>query len=235
MPHVYHVFEVRRFPSRKKFGTTDQLQLLNDVDQNMETCTTVIQLAAKNIVPGVARYDAEHEFLVRLQFLGRARGVRFQEFVSPYQFPVYLEERSGSTPNSVLVRTKAKVAHDFVRRLNKGVPDFAATDRMVDFDKLRPLLGTVSGAWFRDIQAAYLSAAGVFGPHVDKSEEFQHAEQIGKLRALTVAYPHGENTYSLMLTETGSIVVFNAIEAEAHELELVFNVKRSVLDKSWLA
>lgn len=90
----------------------------------------------------------------------------------------------------------------------------------------------IVGAWFKNMQTAYLSSAGMFGPRVDRSQEFHRAEQVGTLRALTVPYPHRDATYSLMITESGGILLYNNFDSEQEELSLVLSVK-ALLDECW--
>ena len=232
MPLSYHFFKVASFPPQPAFETEEQLTLFDNDEQNMEVVSTRVTFVKAIEAHSLKKFDVMHDFLVKLKYPARARKVTFREYVSPYSFPVYLQEGSGEPDINLLVQTKSAVAKDFVERLNGRLPTFSVRSISVDFDILRPLIPSVSGAWFSEMQASNLSSAGVFGSHVDKSNEFQHAELIGKLKALICPYVIEGVTFTVMITEDAGVVMYNNFETEIDSLSVVMDLKRNLLDKA---
>lgn len=233
MPASFNFFRLKAFPKETTFATVEQITLLSDTEENMEEASTEVRLENADFLDGIARYVTTHDFLVKLAYPGRARGKTFKEYVSQYVFPMYAmtAKRKGFT--ALVVGTKGKVAHDCVERLNHKIESFAADALEVDFNKLRPLIQHIKGAWFGEMKAANLSSTGLFGPHVDLSQEFKHAEGIGKLNALMLQYPHKETLYTVMITKTGGLLLYDAFEAEEPAVELVQDIRSKLLDHVW--
>jgi len=200
--------------------------------ESNEDATTTVELQNRDYRPDVDRYWCEHDFLTRLKYPGRALGVRFLEYVTPYTFPVYIVSDSGADWPLILVKTKDAVAKDFVKRLNQHA-EFQAIERMVDFNQLRPRLQVITGAWFDNMRVSNLSSTGVFGARVDRSDEFGRAERHGRLKTLTGIHTCGRIDHLLTITQSGTIVTFGAYETEEAELDVVLDFKRSVLDHCW--
>lgn len=223
MPSSYQVFDVRRFPAADYFVAGEQLNLLADNDQNIEECVTEVRGTAGGALGGMLRRMAvSHDFRVQLKYPGRARHMQFREYVTPYKFPLFLSPESAEPFQYALVGTKKKVAHDFVRRMNKEGDGFQLEATQVDFDCLRPRLTYVTGAWFGSMRAANLSTTGLFGHRVDQSEEFRHAESVGELRNLLVeVVDESELAHSVMVTGDGGIILYRSYQTEDEELAIV--------------
>jgi hypothetical protein len=230
MPVAFQVHVAEKFPEQISFQSQEQLSLLADDEQNQETAVTRVSLSSGLTVEPFVRYDAEHEFLFHLQFPGRARGKTFREFITPYKFPIFLGQITPEIAfRPLLVRTKKKVAIDFIHRLNKYVPDFSARPTSLNFMILRPRLELIRGAWFGSMQQPNISVAAVFGPHVDRSDEFKHAESKGELRNLQIEMVQGELAHTVMLAADGAIVLYNAYPSEQEELQVVTGAMTGLL------
>ncbi len=232
MPTAFHPWSLRRLPAEPTFGLDEQLSLPVGHPEIPETATTKVTLLKRDYRPKVDQYECEHDFLTKLKYTGRAQGVRFNEYVSPYTFKLYIAREAKQPFPIGWVRTKDSVATDFIRRLNKN-PAFSGIERVVDFDKLRPRLTIIKGAWFHEMRAANLSATGVFGTRVDQSDEFKRAELQGRISNLLVTYTFCGIDYLLTITQHGVIVTYDQFESEEHELDLVLDFKREVLDHCW--
>ncbi len=233
MPTAYHLYTVQSLPKGPSYGTEDQLYLTIDQHENRENVHTTVKQTDDTFRKGVARFKCQHDFLTKLRYPGRARGMQFQQFVTPYEFPVYVLAASRSTKGQTLVvQTKGAVAADCVKRLNK-LDDFVVIEKHLDFHKLRALLGSVQGAWFRKMNVANLATAGLFGPRVDKSEEFAHAERHGSLHSLTAPYSFSSADYVVTITESGSVIVFDTLTDEGEGVDLLCDLKGKLLDKCW--
>ncbi len=234
MTTSFHFFRLRQFPKQDTFETVEQLSLLANTEQNQEVASTKVHLTKGTFLPGAARYLVKHDFLVHLTYLGRARNTTFQEYVTEYDFPMYRAGGSSKGFPCVVIRTKSKVAEDCIKRLNERMEGtFVAESLGVDFEKLRPLVTNIKGAWFGQMQAANITTTGLFGPHVDRSKEFKHAEDIGKLNALMMPYPCKDGTFMVMVTRSGTVVLYDAFDAEEPALEVVLEIREKLLDRAW--
>jgi hypothetical protein len=232
MATAFHPWTIRRMPDFPRFGTDVQIFLDIEHHERPEEAHTLVELTNEEFRPGIARFDCTHDYVTKLKYPGRTRGMMFQEYVSPYKFPAYASSE-GAGENPILwVSTKGPVAIDFVRRLN-SLDNFLAIERMIDFDLLHPRLGMVKGAWFGEMRAANLSSTAVFGPRVDRSREFQRAAQHGRLRTLTTMHSHNGIDYLLTVTQNGTIVTYAAFGTEEQELDVVMSFRRDVLDECW--
>ena len=232
MPIAFHLYSAKRFPKGKKFGTEDQLYLTIDHEQNRENFHTTVALKNANFRQGVSQYICDHDFLTKLHYPGRARNMQFEQFVTNYRFPLYVLRESDQDLPTVIISTKSAVAENFVERANKR-EDFLALEQHLDFDRLRALLQSIRGAWFHRMAASNLSATGLFGPHVDRSDEFKRAERHGKIHSLSVPYKFRDTEYLLTITERGTVVVFDSLENEEEGVDLIKDVKRKLLNECW--
>jgi len=132
-----------------------------------------------------------------------------------------------------VVQTKGKVAADCVKRLNTNLKDFIVIEKHLDFQTLRALLSSIQGAWFRKMNVAHLATAAFFGPRVDQSDEFAHAEKHGSLHSLTAPYMYNGAEYLVTISEAGSVIVFDALTSEQEGVDLLRDIKSRLLDKCW--
>ncbi|MCI0452292.1 MAG: hypothetical protein L0Z51_07860 [Candidatus Latescibacteria bacterium] len=234
MPLSFNFVRLINFPEDPSFRTVENISLLSDMDQNQEEATTQVSLKEKAFVEGVDRYIVKHDYLVKLVHPGRARGKTFKEYITQYEFPTYLVHAKGKSFATLVVRTKSKVAHDCVRRLNDKVGSFATEPVEVDFDKVRPQIQHIKGAWFGEMKAANINSTGLFGPHVDLSKEFKHAEGIGKLNAVVVLYPFQDSVRTVMITRNGGVLLYDTFETEEAAFELVQDIRAKLLDHAWV-
>jgi len=120
-----------------------------------------------------------------------------------------------------LVRTKKQVAQDFVARLNARVKGFEAKPVRLDFSVLRPKLQDIRGAWFGGIREPNIARTAVFGPNVDRSDEFQHAESVGELTNIIVPLSSDGVTHMLMFAAEGGIVLYQAYQDTSDEVAVI--------------
>ena len=229
MPTAFQVFAVDRFPPEEAFETEEQLTLLGDIENNMEITSTKVAKVPPH-PPGLTQFLAQHDFLFQLTFPGRARGTEFREFVTLYKFPIFLgsdNDACGFRP--LLVKTKKKVAADFTKRLNTKIDAFVVRPTSLDFDCLRPRLELIRGAWFGNIRQPHLASAGVFGQHVDLSDEFKHAEEVGELKNLLIELQAGESTHTVMVTGGGGIVLYYSYQTVEDEVHVAVSALNGIL------
>lgn len=230
MPSSYQIFRVGSFPSQVPFRVGEQLNLLAYNDHNIEECRTEVARGVTVLDGALERLPVTHDFLVRLKYPGRARDINFQEYVTPYKFPLYLSPPAAEPFQYALVGTKKKVAHDFVRRMNREERVFQLDATQIDFECLRPRLTYITGAWFGSMRAANLSTTGLFGHHVDQSDEFRHAESTGELKNLLVeVVDDGGLAHSVMITADGGIILYRTYQTEDDELSVVTAILTGML------
>lgn len=229
MPTAFQVFALDSFPDGDDIRTEEQLVLFADEDENVETTVTKLAKSADQPHPDLTRFEAEHDFLFRLQYPGRARGKYFREFITPYKFSVFRGNTSALGFQPLVVRTKKRVAADFVKRLNQHADGFRARGVILDFVTLRPRLELIRGAWFGAMRQPNLATTGVFGHHVDLSEEFQHAEGVGELKTLLIEFGYDGVNYIMMTGAEGGIVLYDAFQTEADELKVVYAALTGIL------
>ena len=158
--------------------------------------------------------------------------MQFEQFVTKYQFPLYSLRENDQDRPTIMISTKSTVAENCVERLNH-LEAFKAMERHLDFERLRALLHNIRGAWFHKMTVSNLSTTGLFGPHVDRSDEFKRAEKRGKLHSLIVPHRFHDAEYVLTITERGAVVVFDSLETEEEGVDLVADVKRKLLNPCW--
>jgi hypothetical protein len=232
VPSAYYLYKLKRLPEGRRFGSEDQLQIRLRGLNNRENVHTTVELVKENFREGVDQFAVEHDFLVKLKYPGRVSDVQFDEYVSPYRFPIYVDRSNQDEAPILIVQTKGKVAADFVRRMTLQ-SSFLALERQLDFQSLRPQIEVITGGWFGQMRAANISSAGMFGSHVDKSDEFIRAERIGTLRQLLCPIMHNDSTYSVSIMSNGGVVLFDSFDTPEDALDLVLHIKRSLLDSCW--
>lgn len=234
MPTAFHPWSVHLLPTAATFGTDTQLPLVMNHEDVPEAVHTLVTLEQRNYLGRLARYSCDHDFLVKLKYPGRRHNNTFSEFVTNYRFEMYVVPPSNSGRATLWVRTKDQVARDFINRLNRHrASDFQAVERVVDFAALRQRQEIISGAWFSEMRAPNISSAGVFGNRVDRSEEFQRAEQQGRLKTLSFPYESATSRSLINVTQAGCVVTSAHFETPEEELALVLHFKENVLDYCW--
>ena len=236
MPISFHLFRVNSLKHIEKYETTWQLEWMKDDDPlKKEHFKSEYARSRAGFIDGYDEYDASHEFLVQLKMIGRARGIEFTQYVTPYRFKMYLQ--SGADTNSyLLVRTKSKVALDFVKRLNAAKEGIEIGRVAVNVTQMRPYCVRITGAWFGELLAANISTTAVFGDQVDRSKEFEHAESIGKLTSIMIGYPMSflENRLcTFQITADGVIVLYDNLDEEC-SLRAVVALRENLIDRCLL-
>jgi hypothetical protein len=181
-----------------------------------ETRNTEYKLAQESFFDNIDRYWAYHELLVKKP--GRANGKMFSQYYEPHKFPFFYDRDR----NLIYIGTKKQVVHSFLETSHL-IKDWPGVK--IDYKTIAPLLPTVTGAWFCELKQAYVSAAGYFGQHVDKSDDFKKAAQLGSISVLYInTTGYDGNEYRVGITSEGSIVLSKNMELEEDEIKLVASV-----------
>ena len=117
--------------------------------------------------------------------------------------------------------------------IEKTHPDLKVRARRVDLAGLGQQATDVTGGWFKDLQIRGVRAAGIFGPGVGESDEWERYEQSGHLSAATLDFMHRGEHQSAMVTADGGVVTF-ANFTERERLAFLEEVDRAVAPFSTL-
>lgn len=183
-----------------------------------ETANTSYRLVQSSFIDSIDRYIAHHELLVKK--IGRAHGRMFNFYYEPYDFPFYYDNKR----NLIYIGTNKEVAKSFLEHIGRE-KDWEAVP--IDYEAMTPFLPPITGAWFCELKLQYVSSAGYFGRHVDRSDEFKKAAKNGHISVLYINVPWPDNNspdFRVGITSKGSIVIAQKFELEEHQLELVSHV-----------
>jgi len=222
MAKSYHLYEIETFPD---FGANGNLKVPSQLAllEGMEVPDTSITMVAPDYHAGFSRCRVHHEMLVHI--MGRARGITFNEFIQPFDFEAYIHTRQGF----IAFQGKGEVVNDAVDVLNKKLNGFQLRSRELDLKKLLPYITYIKGAWFK-MSNPNLAAQALFGDHVDRDPSFERALKLGEsMSTIMMNYEYNDNIYLATVLREYGVVFYSNIFTET-ELELVLDIKRSLLD-----
>lgn len=238
MATSYTICLVETFLNKKEFRAGTQLTL-PDTEEHPESYYKLedenfIYLEKNGEPLVVSKYNAYQDLVQNKH--GKAFGRFFHWYLEPREFPIY----HIPTLNIMLFGTGKQTVEVFLSQMKEDPESgFKCSKLEVDFCKLQPLLPMVSGAWFAELQKKkqYLKSAALFGPHVDKSEEFRAAAEAGVISLLFFPYSYFGKDLQLGVTKNGSIIFYNRIKNPvtkdvniAAEISLVIELYRKFLD-----
>lgn len=211
MPKSFSIRLVNNNPPQKRFSDGVQQALFN----GDESANTNYELFNPSFLNGVERYTAYHELLVNKP--GRANGQPFSCYYEPHYFPFYHDKNRSL----LYINTKKVVVNSFLEHLglNKSWPKVP-----IDYEAMAPILPTITGAWFCELNLKYVNSAGYFGQHVNRSDEFKKAAECGNISVLYINTPWpppGGREYRVGITSDGAVVLSKNMSLEEHEVELV--------------
>lgn len=181
-----------------------------------ETRNTEYRITQECFFDEIDRYTAYHELIIKKP--GRVFGKIFNKYYEPHSFPFYHDKER----NLIYIATKKQVVRSFLE-MSHLIKEWPSVE--IDYNAMAPLLPTVTGAWFCELKQAYVSAAGYFGQHVDKSDDFKRAAQLGSVSVLYInTIGDNGNEYRVGITSEGSVVLSKNMELEEDEIRLVMSV-----------
>ena len=211
------------FTLRLANGTVPEEEFSMELQQAIPDCgideeaRTNYKLVDACICENVSKYEANHELKIRRK--GRANGGQFQYYYEPLPFPFYHD----LSRDLILLGTRKKVAQSFLMatELDGNWPAVP-----IDYMRVLPLLPPITGAWFCKMKQQYLTAAGYFGNHVDRSDEYKRAAASGQISVLyvNVPWPSGGPEVRVGITSEGVIVLSQDLEPEEDRIKLVSHV-----------
>ncbi len=233
MPNPYNLFRFTKFPSWR--GTKRRIHGSHSPGLFGESARTKIVSCEKRFMNRYEVYDVLHELLVKVggrTFDYKDAGTKrepyeFNSFYRPYEFKAYLDRDK----TLFICNIGKRVARDLVRTLSKQSKIFLFEALSIDIKSLLPELRELKGAWFANCSAAYLSSMGVFGTHVERSDEFKHAEDVGQMSSILIRYFYSEALYSIMLTRECGVVFMETLPP-ALEFEIIQDAYEKLLSRA---
>lgn len=222
---MYKSFSIRvieKNPPQNKFSTLRQQAMIKRQEHvnigEPESKNTWYQLNNPQFMHGISRYIAYHE--LKIVRTGRPpRGEEFNYYYEPHNFQYYMD----SHRNLIYISAKKNVAKSFINaiKVNKDWPPLK-----INYEIMMPLLPTITGSWFCDLKLQYVSSAGYYGQHVDRSEEFKKAAKEGKISIIyiNVSMLPSDREQRIGITSDGAIIIPRGMELEEQEIELVTHV-----------
>lgn len=219
----YTICKVDKFENQQKYYVTNQTTLIgveilpesyyeisdeffSSVSVNGESCP-------------VKKYTAFQD--VRQNKHGRVANYCFSWYLEPHEFPMYYFPHY----KLMILATGKNTVEAFLNQMsNDKESGFSCTRIDVNFKKIQSLLPIINGAWFAELEKKkqYLRSAGLFGHHVDKSEEFKAAAEAGVISSLSLPYSFNGNELQLSITRNGAIVFYNRIK---NPVDKIFNIQ----------
>ena len=219
----YRLLKASAFPDIKvDYSVPSQLSYLAD----KEVPATHIQRQHIPLQEGLESFYITHQLIVH-QF-GRAQNVEFVEYAAEFHLWAYYRQADGL----LLIQGNKDSVADLCYTLNsRASEDFSLQNYEVDFQKLEPHLEVISGSWFR-YKAVSLHAMGIFGNHVDTTAEYQTAKTLGTQTAINFYHTFLGADIPLQITRNAIVVIQANIESLPLEVEIVLDVKKTLLDKA---
>jgi hypothetical protein len=201
--------------------TTQQTDIIEDA------ISTVVEPAGSWNHHYFRKFEVKHE--ARLHFEGRYHNDPIDSVIRVHRFNVYLDAE-GRTAYSWASK---KLWHDAFRRMARDQHSALAWEaEEVDLTRLRAALEPrVGGGWFGRLAIARVQTAGIFGPDVASSDEWERYEQLGTLQALSLQLSFEDDDYTLMLVQDGTTVLYTDL-GEMKNLAFLLELRRLIQEST---
>ena len=141
-------------------------------------------------------------------------------FIGIYEFNLFI-------PNNysyLYADTNTRNCDELAKRIKECFLEFEFKSREVDLLKIKSALyDNIRGGWFKNLEIADVSAAGIFGANVGDSEDWTRYENNGQISALTVEFKSSNMMHSIQITRTGTIILYGRY-SESYSIRLVEEV-----------
>jgi len=217
----YKCFQVDCFPEisvEEPLQTATQLAL---PDWGDDTLHSVVRFLGPSEHPDFEKFHVEHETLRALQV--RFQNTRRDQVIAIIHFNMFRPASGGE----FWLGTKRPYALELLANIEHTEPSIKVRERSVDLAALRQSVTDVTGGWFKDLLIQGVRAAGIFGPGVGESDEWEKYEQAGELSAVTLDFTYRGEHQSATVTTDGGIVVY-ANFTEEERLEFLQEVNKAI-------
>ncbi len=228
MATSYSICLVNNFEKKQRHYAATQITF-QDTEEPPESYYNLdnqdfMETEIDNQLVTISSYNAYQD--VKQNKHGKVFGRPFKWYLEPHEFKMYyipglqlmIFNCGKDTVNAFLAQMKEDRDSGF--NCNK---------LEIDFRAVQPLLPMISGAWFAELQKKkqYLKSAGLYGPQVDKSEEFKAAAEAGVISSLIFPYKFRGQEILLGITRNGAVVFYNRLKnpiTKQHDLISEINV-----------
>jgi hypothetical protein len=200
---------------------------------------TSITLIAKDY-NGYTLLEAEHSFVqaksgraVAFTEDGKFREFKFGDYIEDVRFRAFY----SAAEKTLVLETTKETAKDFYETIKNGktvkniIP---IRERIIDFDKLEPLIGEYQSVFFKGIQSGGIRSASLSGTKLKQHTHFtDYKESGGKLTYVTFPFVHGNAAHHIGITQNSGIVLMQRYDNIVTELDLVMAIKKNLFEKAW--
>lgn len=220
-PKAYILVNVNIFTKKEIYNNPVQDKIIKD-EGDPEIS---LKLNRENFYLDFDQYFCHHDY--KQKKYGKAFDMYFNYFFEPLDFYLYYNKDSSFC----LIQTRTKVAIDFLKELNK-TGDFDLQTVKIDYSKMYPIINEISGAWIADLKGDYLKTAGLFGHHVDKSEEFKQAAKEGEVSSLRLRFinENSKEEHAVGISRKGAIVLYDNFNQIEDEINLVIEIYNKLIN-----
>lgn len=210
MTKSFAIRVVERYPPEKYYCKPVQ----QVIPGNDEPANTHYEIFKPSFMEGVDKYKAYHE--LKVHKFGRANGQTFNFYYEPHEFPFYHIHKHSL----LYICAKKELVRSFL--LDIGYDKYWPPIK-INYESMTPFLPPITGAWFCELKLQYVSTAGYFGNHIDRSEEFKKAARKGQISVLyiNISWPPGGPEIRIGITREGSVIITKPLEFEEDEILLV--------------
>ncbi|MBO8169305.1 MAG: hypothetical protein H0Z35_09005 [Thermoanaerobacteraceae bacterium] len=221
MPKSYLICAVEKFYDDEFY----QMPIQEALFEHEGEAVINYKLTRKDFYQGYDQYTCHHDYK------HKKYGKVFNQFFTYYFEPVDFYMYYNRNKSILLIQTKTDIARDYIRILNSSKA-FDCQPVPIDFAKMYPLITEVSGAWIADLKRTYLKTAGLFGPNVNKSEEFKIAAEEGEVSSLQLQYVSKltKEEHTIAISKKSSIVLYDTFDMIEDELDLVLDVYETLIN-----
>lgn len=224
MPNPFRFFSLREFPDVRgsAYLVPTQLQI-----GSQQADDTVIRSMDQIEGPrgALERLEIQHDVLVqvggRAVFHNRDGELRleaFNEYIATHKLEAYLNAKR----DLLVIEGTGHVVTSAFRTLRDHADRVNIAQGEVEFERLSPRLGRVSGAWFSR-QSGPVTALGMFGQNVAGSSEWEDASLNADISSVMFQHLYEGEYRTVTVTRDAGVVVYTNL-APAQLLGLAFDV-----------
>lgn len=224
MPNPFRFFPLREFPDVRSgpYLVPTQLQI-----ESQDAEDTVIRFMDSIAGPRgpLDRLELQHDVLV--QAGGRAvlrsqdgemRLEAFNQYIATHRLEAYLNEAR----DLLVIEGTGHVVNSAFRTLRDHADRITIAQGEVDFERLSPYLGRISGAWFSR-PSGPVTALGMFGQNVAGSSEWEDATLNAEISSIMFQHLYDGEYRTVTITRDAGVVVYTNLPAN-QLLGLAFDI-----------
>jgi hypothetical protein len=219
----FHIFEMTHFP-HINMGETKTIPVQLTLEGFAEKADTKVEKLRSLSDGHIDVFRVTHEVVIHTA--GRTRDHTFTEFVTQFSFLGYYHTQK----RIFILQGKKQYARDAFKTLDERLVDFEGHNRRLDLHSLSPYIQSYRGAWFR-MKSTGVNSQALFGPNVGEDPLFDRARSEGQMTNILLYYQFRDDLIPLIgISDSCGVVIYDNRFGEEEEIELVLDVKASLLD-----